>query len=151
MSMDIPGLVETSSNLGVVRTQGEAVEILALARSSVAAALAALIDTHRSLARLAGAQLTHLGGYPGWKPDLGSRVLGVARRAHARIFGAEPEVTAVHAGLERGLIGERVPGMDMVSFGPTMEGVHAPGERVNIASVARFWKLLGAVLEDLGD
>jgi dipeptidase D len=151
MSMDIPGLVETSSNLGVIRTQGEAVEILALARSSVAPALAALIDTHRSLARLAGAQLTHLGGYPGWKPDMQSRALGVTRRAYARVFGKEPEVTAVHAGLECGLIGERVPGMDMVSFGPTMQGVHAPGERVNIASVGRFWKLLGAVLEDLGD
>jgi dipeptidase D len=149
MSMDIPGLVETSTNLGVVRTQGEVAGILVLARSSVAAALAALVDTHRSLARLAGAQLTHLGGYPGWKPDLDSRALGVTRRAYAREFGHEPEVTAVHAGLECGLIGERVPGMDMVSFGPTLEGVHAPGERVSIASVARFWRLLGAVLADL--
>ena len=150
LSSDIPGLVETSSNLGVVRTRGDSAEILMLARSSVAPALAGLIDTHRSLARLAGARLAYLGGYPGWQPDLGSHALGVTRRAYARVFGHEPQVTAVHAGLECGLIGERVPGMDMVSFGPTLEGVHAPGERVNIASVSRFWRLLAAVIEDLG-
>ncbi len=149
MSPDIPGLVETSTNLGVVRTQGEAAEILVLARSSVAAALAGLIDAHRSLARLAGAECAHLGGYPGWQPDLGSRALAVTRRAYARLHGHEPQVTAVHAGLECGLIGQRVPGIDMVSFGPTLEGVHAPGERVHIASVGRFWRLLGAVLADL--
>jgi dipeptidase D len=149
MSMDIPGLVETSTNLGVVRTRADGAEILVLARSSAAPALAGLVDTHRSLARLAGAEITHLGGYPGWKPRMDSRVLSVTRRTYARVFGCEPEVTAVHAGLECGLIGERAPGMDMVSFGPTLEGVHAPGERVHIASVGRFWRLLGAVLEDL--
>jgi dipeptidase D len=149
MSMDIPGLVETSTNLGVVRSQGDAAEALLLARSSVAPSLAELIETHRSRARLAGAEVDCLGGYPGWKPDMQSRVLGVTRAAYARSLGREPEVTAIHAGLECGLIGERVPGMDMVSFGPTLVGVHAPGERVSIPSVGRFWRLLGAVLEDL--
>jgi dipeptidase D len=149
LSMDIPGLVETSTNLGVVRTQGPTAEILVLARSSIAPSLAALFDAHRSLARLAGAECEYLGGYPGWQPHMDSRLLAAARGSYARLFGREPQVTAVHAGLECGLIGERVPGMDMVSFGPTLVGVHAPGERVDIASVGRFWRLLGALLDDL--
>ena len=89
------------------------------------------------------------GGYPGWKPDLSSRVLAVTRQASARIFGKEPEVTAIHAGLECGLIGERFPEMDMISFGPEIHGAHSPRERVHVPSVERFWRLLGQVLDDL--
>ena len=112
----------------------------------------ALRDTSRtleSIARLAGAGAETAEGYPGWRPDPSSRALGVTKAAYRRRFGAEATVTAIHAGLECGIIGERIPGMDMVSFGPQIEGVHAPGERVHGPSVGRFWNLLSGVLEDL--
>ena len=80
-------------------------------------------------------------------PEASTQLFG--ETGYARLFGSEPEVTAIHAGLECGLIGERIPGMDMVSFGPEIRGAHAPGERVQIASVERFWRLLRAVLDDL--
>ncbi len=149
MSQDIPGLVETSTNLGVITTSGDEVVLLCLCRSSVMPALHDLLEAHKGLARLAGVKVEYLGGYPGWKPDLSSRALAVTKQAYKRLHGEEPGVTAIHAGLECGLIGERVPGMDMVSFGPVLVGVHAPGERVSISSTQKFWKLLGAVLDDL--
>lgn len=149
MSMDIEGLVETSTNLGVIKTTGRTVEVFLLSRSSVGPALADLLEAQKSLCRLAGVKCEYLGGYPGWKPDMQSKSLAVTKAAYARLFGSEPGITAIHAGLECGLIGERAPGMDMVSFGPLLVGVHAPGERVSIASVEKFWKLLGAVLDDL--
>jgi dipeptidase D len=149
MSQDIPGLVESSTNLGVATTAGDKVEILCLCRSSNMPALADVLDAHFALARLAGTQMDYLGGYPGWKPDLSSKALAATKAAYTRLFGAEPGITAIHAGLECGLIGERAPGMDMVSFGPHLVGVHAPGEKVSIPSTQKFWKLLSAVLDDL--
>lgn len=149
MSQALPGLVETSTNLGVVTTAGDKVEILCLSRSSVSTALADAKETHFALARLAGAKIEYLGGYPGWKPNMDSKALAAVRKSYKRLFGNDPEVTAIHAGLECGLIGERLPGMDMVSFGPLLVGVHAPGEKVSISSTQKIWKLLGAVLEDL--
>jgi dipeptidase D len=88
-------------------------------------------------------------GYPGWKPDLDSKALAVVRSVYAKRWGKEPHVTAIHAGLECGLLGERVPGLDMVSFGPQIEGAHSPDERVSVPSVARFWDALGEVLDRL--
>jgi dipeptidase D len=149
MSQDIRGLVETSTNLSVIGTSDETVEIICASRSSVAGAMRDILDTLHALARLAGAKIEENEGYPGWKPDMSSRVLGFTTRAYRRLFGSDPIVTAVHAGLECGVIGERVPGMDMVSFGPQISGAHAPGERVQISSVARFWSLLTSVLDDL--
>ena len=149
MSQDTPGLVETSTNLGVVTTDGDCVNTVSCSRSSNAPALAEVLAGLRAVGRLAGAEVHEHGGYPGWKPNLDSPVLKVTREASARLFGVEPEVTAIHAGLECGLIGERVPGMDMVSFGPEIRGAHAPGERVQISSVQKFWNLLTAVLDDL--
>jgi dipeptidase D len=149
MSQDIQGLVETSTNLGVVSTEGGTVETVSCTRSSVAPALRNALEGLRSLGSLAGAEVSEHGGYPGWKPDMSSRALTVTRSAHESLFGKEPEVTAIHAGLECGLIGERIPGMDMVSFGPEIRGAHAPGEKVHLPSVERFWRLLGRVLDDL--
>jgi dipeptidase D len=149
MSQDIRGLVETSSNLSVIGTSGEAVEIICASRSSVAGGMRDILETLHSLAHLAGATIEQQEGYPGWKPDMSSRVLALTTQAYRRLFRSDPLVTAVHAGLECGLIGERVPGIDMVSFGPQINGAHAPGERVNIPSVAKFWLLLAAVLDDL--
>ncbi len=149
MSQDIPGLVETSTNLGVVRTGTGAVEIISCSRSSLAPAMRGLLDTLHAIARLAGARLEESTGYPGWKPDMASPALAVAQAAYRKLFGERARVTAVHAGLECGLIGEKVPGLDMVSFGPQLRGVHAPGEKVHLPSVTRFWALLAATLDDL--
>jgi len=149
MSPSVPGLVETSSSIGTLEMGGGEVRVGSLVRSSLAPAADEVAATIRSVARLAGAGVEDSGGYPGWQPDPGSRVLEVARRAFERTFGTAPRITGVHAGLECGIIGDRIPGMDMVSFGPDIRGPHAPGERVHAGSVARFWHLLAAVLDDL--
>lgn len=149
MSQDIPGLVETSTNLGVVQTKGDAVEVANLARSSVAPALRDVVTTLLAVGKMGGVQVEDLGGYPGWKPNMQSRVLAATKNTFRKLYGKEAEVTAIHAGLECGLIGDRVPGMDMVSFGPDIRGVHAPNEKVSIPSTARFYQLLAAVLDDL--
>ena len=149
MSYDIPGLVETSTNLATVKPQNGAVAIGLSSRSSVGSALEALRQRIRSAAPLAGASVEEGGGYPGWKPDLESELLQVVRKVHERELGTDPKIEAIHAGLECGLIGEMIPGMDMISFGPQIEFPHSPDERVHIASVDRFFKLLAATLEDL--
>ncbi len=149
MSQDIDNLVETSTNLGVLTTDGDTLRIICCSRSSVAPALRDVLDTLQAVGILAGAEVVEHGGYPGWKPDMESRVLRIAREASQRLFGENPAVMAIHAGLECGLLGERIPGMDMISFGPDIRSAHAPGERVNIRTVERFWSLLGAVLAEL--
>ncbi len=118
-------------------------------RSSVASALVWIRRKIRAIAFLAGAEIDEHDGYPGWKPDLDSRVLQVVKAVHQRVLGKEPHVEAVHAGLECGIIGEMVPGMDMISFGPQIEFPHSPNERVKVDSVGRFYDLLTAVLEEL--
>jgi dipeptidase D len=149
MSPSVPGLVETSSSIGTLEMDGPEVRIGSLVRSSLAPGADDVVGTIGSVARLAGASAESTGGYPGWQPDPASRVVEVARGAFERTFGAQPRITGVHAGLECGIIGDRIPGMDMVSFGPDIRGPHAPGERVHAGSVARFWRLLAAVLDDL--
>jgi dipeptidase D len=149
MSPSVPGLVETSSSIGTLEMDGGEVRIGSLVRSSLAPAADDVVNTIGAVARLAGAIAESTGGYPGWQPDPTSHVLEVARAAFERTFGSAPRITGVHAGLECGIIGDRIPGMDMVSFGPDIRGPHAPGERVHPGSVARFWRLLAAVLDDL--
>ena len=90
-----------------------------------------------------------MGGYPGWQPDMKSKLLAAAREAHRALHGKDPKVTAIHAGLECGLIGEALGGADMISYGPELQGVHAPGERVNIPSAARFWEFHKTLLAAL--
>ena len=150
MSYDIPDLVETSTNLAtVVESNGDLV-IGMSSRSSVESALVALRQRIRAIGELAGAAIEEGNGYPGWKPNLDSRLLDVFKRLHLQELGSEPQVKAIHAGLECGLIGEKVQGMDMISFGPQIEFPHSPDERVHMESVGRFYKLLVAVLEELG-
>lgn len=149
LSPDIPGLVETSNNLGVIRTSGDAVEIRCSSRSSVPGSLRDVLDSIHAAARLGGAAIEESEGYPGWKPNMSSRVLEVSRKTFERIYERPPAVTAIHAGLECGLIGERIADMDMLSLGPEIKGVHAPGERVQISSVRRFFELLKAIVQDL--
>ncbi|HEX9799405.1 MAG TPA: beta-Ala-His dipeptidase [Thermoanaerobaculia bacterium] len=149
MSDDIPALVETSTNLARVRTDGGTLCIAISNRSSVASALAAAQRRTAAFAELAGAEVVVEEGYPGWKPNLDSPVLAVLRRAHERELGSAPAIQAIHAGLECGVLGEKLPGCDMVSFGPQIEFPHSPDERVLIPSVERFWRLLGAALVEL--
>lgn len=151
MSNDIPGLVETSANLAVVRTEGHELSIVLNSRSSVASALGWSRRKIRSIGFLAGARVEEPEGYPGWKPDLDSPLLQVVKSVHARVLEKEPHVEALHAGLECGLIGEMIPGMDMISFGPQIESPHSPDERVMVDSVGRFYDLLTTVLEELAD
>ena len=149
MSNDIPGLVETSTNLAAVKCQGREVKVLMSSRSSVASALGWIRRKIRAIGYLAGAEVKEHDGYPGWKPDLDSQVLQVVKDVHTRVMGAVPHVEAVHAGLECGIIGEMIPGMDMISFGPQIEYPHSPNERVKVPSVGRFYDLLTETLKEL--
>lgn len=149
MSNDIPGLVETSTNLAAVKSDGKTLSVLMSSRSSVASALGWIRRKIRAVGYLADAEVEEHPGYPGWKPDLDSRVLQVVTGVHTRVMGAEPHVEAVHAGLECGIIGEMVPGMDMISFGPQIEFPHSPAERVKVASVGRFYDLLTETLKEM--
>ncbi len=149
MSPDIPGLVETSSNLAVVQDNDGAIRVVTSSRSSVAPTLAYVLTQVRAAAALAGASVTLKDGYPGWKPNMDSKALAVVREVYRTRWKKEPHVTAIHAGLECGLLGEKIPGLDMVSFGPQIEGAHSPDERVNVPSVERFWGALTEVLDRL--
>ncbi len=149
MSVDVPGLVETSSNLASVRTGETSVDTLVSVRSPIHSALLALRDRIGAIAELAGGTAAHEEPYPGWKPNLQSEILAVTRRVHERALGKAAELKAVHAGLECGVIGEKLPGIDMVSIGPWIEAPHSPAERVNIPSVATYWTLLTAVVDEL--
>jgi dipeptidase D len=149
MSLDVPGLVESSSNLAAVRTEGDAVSILVSVRSSVRSSLLALRDRVQAAAELAGGSVDNNNPYPGWKPNLKSEVLRIAQDVHQKKLGRAPELKAVHAGLECGVIGEKLPGIDMISIGPWIEGPHSPAERVNVPSVATFWTFLTALVAEL--
>ncbi len=149
MSQDIPGLVETSANLARVTTKENSVVIETSQRSSVESRKTEIVQTVNAAFALAGAAVSHGDGYPGWKPDLHSPILKTAMETYRRMYGKEPAVKAVHAGLECGIIGEKFPGMDMVSLGPTLEMVHSPEERVQIGSVKKFWDYLLAILESV--
>lgn len=149
MSFDVPGLVETSNNLASVWPKKGKVVIGTSSRSSSASALQDVRDRIRAAAELAGATVDEGDSYPGWKPNLESKVLDVTRKAAETVFGKKPELKAIHAGLECGIIGEKVPGMDMVSFGPQIEWPHSPDERINIQSVKQFYAMLKEVLKSL--
>lgn len=146
MSPDIEGLVETSTNVAVIRTREGEIELVTSQRSSVGSRLSEAVETVVSGFELGGAKVETSHGYPGWKPDLASPILRKAKTCYRSLFGKDPAVQAIHAGLECGIIGERVPGMDMISFGPTLEAVHSPDERIEIESVRKFWDFLVEIL-----
>lgn len=149
MSNDIPGLVETSLNLATVAASNGSLSILISLRSSVASAMRDSKRRLRAFADLTGAQVTETEGYPGWKPNLDSPLLATFRRVHERVAGTDPKLEAVHAGLECAVLGDKFPGMDMISFGPIIRGAHSPDERVKIDSVGRFYELLKEMLAEL--
>jgi dipeptidase D len=146
MHPEIAGLVETSNNLAILRTSKTRAHIVCSSRSPVAAALEAVRLSLKSLARLAGAKIVQPAGYPGWAPNLNSEILGMLKDLHRKLYAKEAEIVAIHAGLECGIIGEKFPGMDMISFGPTIRHPHSPEEKVEIASTAHFWTFLTTAL-----
>jgi len=149
MSRDVPGLVETSTNMAVVETQEEGLKFVTSQRSSVMPALYALRRSVTSNFRQAGAKVSYDEHYPGWQPNPDSPILNHAADVYEKLFGERPEIKAIHAGLECGLLLDKVPGMDAVSMGPQIEGAHSPDEKVQISSTARFYKHVAALLEDL--
>lgn len=150
MSFAVPGLVETSTNLASVKFEGnDRIVVTSSQRSSVESAKTYVMQMVESVFALAGADVAHSDGYPGWTPNPQSKLLEVTVESYKRLFGTEPKVRAIHAGLECGLFLEKYPELEMVSFGPTLRGVHSPDERLEIATVDKFWKLLLEVLRTI--
>jgi dipeptidase D len=151
MSSDIEGLVETSTNLAIVKTLKDEIIIQCLLRSSVDSAKEDLSARIKALFELAGAEATFSGSYPGWKPNPDSVILKIMKEVYLKKFGKVPEVKAIHAGLECGIIGGIYPDLDMISFGPTIRSPHSPDERVKIDTVQKFWDFLVETLKSVPD
>ena len=151
MSDSMPGLVETSTNLAIVKSDIETktIQISCLMRSSVDTARAELGSRMDSVFSLAGAKVTLTGGYPGWKPNMESPILKTMQQVYQSKFGRIPEVKAIHAGLECGILGGTYSHWDMISFGPTIRFPHSPDEKVNIESVGKFWDFLVETLKNI--
>lgn len=150
MSSAVPGVVETSNNLGVISLEAGRFHLCALVRSLRDSATADLAERFKALFELIGARVRVENAYPGWTPQPDSDLLGRFCRLHRERLGSEPAVKVIHAGLECGILGGKYPHLEMISFGPLIRGAHSPDERVEIASVAEFWTLLRALVEDLG-
>ncbi|NWN82125.1 MAG: beta-Ala-His dipeptidase [Halomonas sp.] len=149
MSHEVPGVVETSNNLGVVGLEAGRFHLGALVRSLHDSAAQDLADRLRAVFELIGAKVRLANGYPGWAPQRDSELLTRFRRVHHDTLGSEPAVKVIHAGLECGILGGKYPALEMISFGPLIRGAHSPDERVEVASVEEFWTLLRALVEDL--
>ncbi len=152
MSRDIEGLVETSTNLASVKMQPDnKILVTTSQRSSVESRKWDIARQVEALFELAGAEVTHGDGYPGWAPNMKSPIMEIARDAYKELYGITPAIKAIHAGLECGLFLEKYPHLDMVSFGPTLQGVHSPSERMHIPAVERFWQQLRLTLTKVAD
>lgn len=149
MLQDFKGIVQTSTNLASVKSSPEKIEVKFLTRSSSETQKKALDSSIESLYSLAGAKVESAGDYPGWQPDINSKILHVMDDIFKKKFGKEPHVSVVHAGLECGIILGSTPNLDIVSFGPTILNAHSPGEFVEIDTVERFYDYLIAILEEL--
>ncbi|MBA3914516.1 MAG: aminoacyl-histidine dipeptidase [Acidobacteriales bacterium] len=147
MSPDVPGLTQNSTNLATLSTKVDMVEIVTSQRSAIESSKWAAASMMATIFRMAGFEVEHTGSYPGWKPEPTSDVVVKLEQVHKDLFGQPAKLIAMHAGLECGVIGEKYPGMQMVSFGPTIVDPHSPNERVQISTVESFWKYLKAVLE----
>jgi len=149
MSSDIPDLVETSTNLATVKIEKNKIVIGTSQRSSIESAKENITDRVVSVLELAGAKALIGESYPGWKPNMGSNLLAISKQVYKKLFKSEPEIKAIHAGLETGLLGSKFKGLDMISFGPTIMGAHSPDEKVSIPDVEKFYKLLKGILAEL--
>ncbi len=151
MSPELPGTVETSTSLNVAGTEDGVVMLASMTRSASAPALDDVVATIEAAARLAEADVEIRRSYPPWRPDLDSALLASAQSTYSRLFGAEPGLEVVHGGLECAVIGDKLPGVEMISLGPEIVGPHAPGERLSVPGTQRFYRLLTALLDDLSD
>jgi dipeptidase D len=149
MSPDVAGLVQTSTNLATVTTMGDMVEIVTSQRSAIESSMMSAARMVATVCGLAGFEVKHAGKYPGWKPEPNSEIVRKCQEVHKKLFGEPAKLIAMHAGLECGVIGEKYPGMEMISFGPTIVSPHSPNERVEISSVKEFWDYLRLVLESV--
>jgi dipeptidase D len=149
MSPAVPGAVETSTSLNVATTEEGVLTLACMTRSASAPALEDVVASIGAASRLAGAEVEIVRSYPPWRPDLESRLLGTARATFARLFDQAPRLDVVHGGLECSVIGDKLPGVQMLSLGPEIVGPHAPGERLSVPATQRFYALLGALLDDL--
>ncbi len=152
MSRDLEGLVETSTNLASVKMKpNNEILVTTSQRSSVESRKWDIAHQVEALFELAGAKVTHGDGYPGWKPNMNSTIMRLSSEAYEELYGVKPAIKAIHAGLECGLFKEKLPHLDMVSFGPTLRDVHSPSERMYIPAVERFWGQLTRTLEKVAD
>lgn len=149
LSASIPDLVETSNNVARVEVKNGALKIGCLTRSSVNSAKMDLANALRSSFELGGCEVVFDGSYPGWNPNSNSAILKVLESKYETLFNEKAHVAACHAGLECGILGQNYPDMDMISFGPTINGAHSPDERVSISSVQKFWKFILEILKDI--
>jgi dipeptidase D len=147
MSPDIAGLVQTSTNVATISVSGEQAEIVTSQRSAIESSKNAAARMVATVCRMGGFEVEHNTGYPGWKPEPTSDIVRISREVHKEVLGKDPELVAMHAGLECGVIGEKHNGMQMISFGPQIENPHSPNERVQISSVESFWRFLKVLLE----
>jgi len=149
MSPDVPGLVQTSTNLATVKTKRDVVEMVTSQRSPIVTSKQAAARMVATICRLAGFEAEHNGSYPGWKPEPNNELVRTLQEVHKKVFGKPAELIAMHAGLECGVIGEKYPGMQLISFGPTIVNPHSPNEKVQISTVESFWNFLKLALETL--
>jgi len=149
MSSRMSGMVETSTYLACVKIKNEGIVITTSQRSEIDSRKYMAANMVEAVMRLAGAEVAHSVGYPGWTPNPDSAVAKIAAESYKKLFGNDPVVKSIHAGLECGLFLEKYPELDMVSFGPTIRGAHSPDERINIETVDKFWKLLVDILENI--
>ena len=146
---ELPTVVETSNKLAIIKSDGTSIKLQTLVRSSVESRKEELASQLESAFLLAGAKVELLGGYPGWKPNLDSPILKQMTKVYEDKFGKTPKVMIIHAGLECGIISTHYNQLDMISFGPTIKHPHSPDEKVNIATVVKFWDFLLATLENI--
>jgi dipeptidase D len=149
MNYDIKTLVETSTNLATVSIKENTLAIGMSSRSPVKSELQDMRDRIRTIAELAGAKVSEGSSYPGWKPDMQSKLLALCKKTFKDMFKTDPKIEAIHAGLECGIIGEKFPGMDMISIGPTLKNPHSPEEQLHISTVDKFYKYLLKILQSV--
>ncbi|MCX7954640.1 MAG: aminoacyl-histidine dipeptidase [Bacteroidales bacterium] len=150
-SKEIPNLVETSSNLASIRINKRKIVIQTSQRSAIDSAKKFAANSIASVFKLARARVSHSDGYPGWKPNVNSEILNIAKDVYKKMFNSEPKVKAIHAGLECGLFLEKYPYLDMISVGPTIKNVHSPNEQLSISSTIKFWNFLTELLKAIPD
>jgi dipeptidase D len=148
-SRQLKGMVETSTNLASIKFKDGKIAVTTSQRSSVDTAKKDIASMVESVFKLAGAKVVHTDGYPGWAPNNDSEILNISVASYQRLFNVKPVVRAIHAGLECGLFLEKYPNLDMISFGPTLRGVHSPDERLEISTVKKFWDLLIDILKNI--